>query len=73
MHPILLERRNESDGLIESETLRIAETLMRSIAEMDEIDLGRERIASSRHPRFPKAATTGSDQGMDKNSVENTR
>jgi hypothetical protein len=58
MQPLLLERRSESDGLMESEALKIA--------EMDDINLGKECIASSRHPRLPKASATGSNQDMDK-------
>jgi hypothetical protein len=38
---------------------------MRLIAEMDQIDLGKERIVSSRHPRLLKASTKHSNQGMD--------
>jgi hypothetical protein len=44
MQPLLLERRSEGNGLMESEALKIA--------EMDQIDLGKEWIASSRHPRL---------------------
>jgi hypothetical protein len=63
MQPLLLERRSESDSLMESEALKIAETPMRLIADMGEIDLDQEWIASS---RLAKASTTHSNQNMDK-------
>jgi hypothetical protein len=66
MQLLLLERRSESDGFMESEALKIADMLMRLIAEIDEIDLGKEWIASSRHSRLPKAPATCFNQGMDK-------
>jgi hypothetical protein len=58
MEPLLLARRSESDDLMESEAL--------TIAEMDEPDFGKEWIASSRHLRLPKASATCFNQGMDK-------
>jgi hypothetical protein len=42
MQLLFLERRGEGDRLMESEALKITETLMRLIAEMDEIDRGKE-------------------------------
>jgi hypothetical protein len=64
MQPLLLERRSDSDGLIESEALRNAEKLMYFTADTDEIDLGKECSASSRHPKRRKASATRSNQGM---------
>jgi hypothetical protein len=48
MEPLLLERRSQSDGLMESEAVKISETLMRLITKMDEVDLDKEWLASSR-------------------------
>jgi hypothetical protein len=68
IEPLLLERHSQSDGLMESEAAKIAETLMCLIAKMGEVDLGKEWLASSRHLMFTKASATRSNQRMDKNS-----
>jgi hypothetical protein len=53
-------------GLTGSDALKIAETFTHLITETDEIDLHKEWIASSRHPMFPKASVTHSNQDIDK-------
>jgi hypothetical protein len=57
------------NGLTGSEALNIAETFTHLITETDEIDLGKEYIAPSRHPRFLKASATHSNQDMDKSKA----